>query len=221
MDKGFNFCSNMNYNLLEGFKDTPRETQQLQRIRWQLKPGVRPGRHLAGVKILKIIRHPIKPPCKDISKGQLIYNIGANTRNRLGQCDSALNGPGNGNTAEHTGLEYHTVNGIPHFLVYVISLTVHIDPAFHLPNILEEIPQPRRKLGIIAVIHGDTDLIQKNHRIRLRLKFFKGSYINNPDTGNPNILHISIDMPSLFLKFKHKADHRAGLPCPLLAKDKG
>lgn len=127
----------------------------------------RPVRHGSGIKILEVPGHIEDTPGPNGAEAKVIRNPAVCLGGALGQGDGADDGPGQGETAQEGHLQNHLVRGVPHLLVHVKGLGVDVTHAFHLSQILEEIPQTGREILEVAVVHGNPHLIQKQGAVRL------------------------------------------------------
>lgn len=181
----------------------------------------RPIRHRGGIKILEIPGHIENTPCPDRTEAQVVRDPTISLRSTLGKGNTPDNRPGQTETSQERHLKHHLISGVPHLLVHVKRLGIEVAHALHLPKVLKEVPEARRKILEIAVIHRHAHLVQEKGAVRLRPEGGEHVHRDNTHTRYPAVRHIGIYMVATAHIAEHLMHHIAGLPRTLLPKDEG
>ena len=168
-------------------------------------------RHGGGIKIFKIPWHIENTPGKNRTKAKIVRDTAIGLGRAFSQGNGTDDGPGQGETAKERHLENHLIRGVPYLLIHIKSLGIDVTDAFHLAQVLEEIPEARGEVLKITIVHGYAHLIQKKGAVRLRPEGGKLSHRHKPDARNTAVLHISINMKASLHITKHLMNHIAGL----------
>ena len=125
----------------------------------------------------------------------------------------------NTNTAGNRGHKHHRIGKLTNLFIYIKILRIDVNFTLVFTLELEELCITFIERFETPVIPNKATFVDKEDRMRVRNTGFKLVNREYTNTGNIYIIHICIDIPTLFQVFKHEGNHIGRLASPLFAEN--
>jgi hypothetical protein len=166
-----------------------------------------PDRGIIAIKVTEVLRKPKKTILEDRAKFEIISNTAFTIGRSFHKGNFAEDRANNANTTGDRVHKHHRISQLPNLFINVKILRIDIDLAFILTLKLKKFSIAFIKRLETPIIPNQTAFVHKKNGMRYRNTGFKLVNGENTDTGNINIIHVSVNVPATLKVLKHQGNH--------------